>query len=469
MSAFDVNGASISQSFSLKAVGATGQITGSRATLIISDDIEIKDNSKTVDARAALLLTVSEFESIRVPDQLTQILVLGTPQSEESIYRAMIRERGYHCYCWPSRFPKADKRDAYKYELADKRKYDVLAPEVRAVDVRPDLQGLPTAPSRFSAQVLDQKEAKGGRSYFALQFQLDTTLSDAERYPLKAFDLMVASVNTHKAPIIVQWGRDSDDKNVRKDIPNFGFTGDFALAPLFADKEWREYTGSVLFVDPSGRGTDETGWAIVKELNGYLWCPEIGGIATDTGAAMLRIAMAARAHKVNMILVEPNYAGQVWIAAFLPILQKVWPDYDRKTREYGGCTVLEADWAKHQKEVRIIDTLEPVMNTHRLVVDESVARDEVFMYQLTHLTKERNCLALIDRLDALAGAGAHFTRTLMQDPAQQQTAMLKEETEKMLEEFVELCSQGQHQFRRKSRRRGRPTPNIDEVDVWLVS
>ena len=33
------------------------------------------------------------------------------------------------------------------------------------------------------------------------------------------------------------------------------------------DDEWREYEGSVIFVDPSGRGKDETAWAVMKVLN----------------------------------------------------------------------------------------------------------------------------------------------------------------------------------------------------------
>jgi hypothetical protein len=448
VTAFDVRGSSISQSFSLKAVGATGQITGSRATLIIPDDIEIKDNSRTEEARKLLLNTISEFESIRVPDMPTQILVLGTPQSYESIYRVMIKERGYSCFCWPARYPTPDKRQHYMYAREGLPTLDILAPALRAVDRTPSLAWAPTDPQRFNEQDLLSREARGRTSYFLLQFMLDTSLSDAERYPLKAFDLIVANINTDKAPVTVQWGHHTDRKNVRADIPNYGFSGDFLMGALFADPEWRPYAGSILFVDPSGRGADETAWAVVKELNGILWVPEVSGIATDTHEAMVKIAMSAKKHKVNVILVEPNYAGQIWIAAFQPVLAKVWP---------GGCTVLEADWATGMKEERIIDTLEPVMNQHRLVIDESVARDETLMFQLTHLARERNCLAHDDRIDALAGGVAYFVRALMQDVDQQKHAMLQEETDKLLEDFVEQCTQpsGQRGWKR-GKRRGHP-------------
>ena len=46
-----------------------------------------------------------------------------------------------------------------------------------------------------------------------------------------------------------------------------GFSGDQLLRPLFMDDEWRDYEGSVIFVDPSGRGKDETAWAVMKVLN----------------------------------------------------------------------------------------------------------------------------------------------------------------------------------------------------------
>ena len=96
---FDVRQASLSQSPSLKAAGITGQITGSRATRIIADDIEIEGNARTEAARETLMRAVSEFEAIKVPahyeqDELIRpaadVLFLGTPQTEESIYNRLV-------------------------------------------------------------------------------------------------------------------------------------------------------------------------------------------------------------------------------------------------------------------------------------------------------------------------------------------------------------------------------------------
>lgn len=426
---FDVNGASMSQSYSLKAAGITGQITGSRASIIIADDIEVPDNSATEESRMKLLNKLQDFEAIKMPGG-SEIIFLGTPQTEESIYTRLIKERGYRCYCWPARYPKPEKRGSYRIKREDGSLLDILAPYVARVDAEPSLEYQATDPERFDDYELAGREARG-RAFFALQYMLDTSLSDAERYPLKQHDLIVMSCNAMKAPVTVQWGHATDMKNRKTDIPNVGFSGDYFLGPMFVDPEWRPYEQSVLFVDPSGRGKDETAWAVVKTLNGMLYVVHVDGFAGDPATAMRKIAHDAKLHQVNEILVEPNYAGAVWIAGFNPILAEVWPN---------GCSVNEAEWSRAQKEARIIDTLEPIMTLHRLVVDERVARDPTLMYQLTHLTRDRGSLQHDDRVDALAGAVARFTSTLMLDVKDAAKAQREAELDAELEDFIESCT-----------------------------
>ena len=430
---FDVRQASLSQSPSLKAAGISGQITGSRASRIISDDCEIEGNARTEQARETLMRSISEFEAIKVPAHYedkelvrpaADVLFLGTPQTEESIYNRLIRERNYSCFCVPARYPSEEKRSVYDIRRDDGLLVNILAPFIVNTS---EPANAPVDPDRFGEDDLISREAKG-KSFFTLQYMLDTTLSDANRYPLKQNDLIVMGVNATKAPITVQWGQDTDKKNVRGDIPNVGFTGDYFLGPLFSDGEWREYTGSILFVDPSGRGADETAWAIVKTLNGVLYVCKVGGHNGDINESYLKIARDAKHYDVNLISIEPNFAPGIWINGFMPVLSKVWPR---------GCTVEEASWAKGRKEERIIDTLEPVMNTHRLVVDESVARDQTLIYQMTHITKERSSLKHDDRIDALAGAVSYWQRVLEMDMENAAESVREQEMEEMLEEFIE--------------------------------
>ena len=63
---FDVN-CSPHQAPSVKSVGITGQLTGSRADLMILDDIEVPGNSMTELMREKLLQLCTEAESILTP------------------------------------------------------------------------------------------------------------------------------------------------------------------------------------------------------------------------------------------------------------------------------------------------------------------------------------------------------------------------------------------------------------------
>ena len=262
----------------------------------------------------------------------------------------------------------------------------------------------------------------------------------------------------------VQWGRDTDSKNIRSDLKNFGFSGDYFLGPLFVDQEWAPYDTSVLFVDPAGRGKDECAWSIVKTLNGIMYVMTVKGMNKPVDETMIAIAQDAKLHNVNLIQVEPNYAGEMWINTFYPYLAKVWAGDQqavttRKGQDIivgtgGGCRVEEAKWAQGMKEMRIIDTLEPVMNSHRMVIDEAIAHDPILMHQVSHIAKERNCLTMDDRIDSLAGAVSYCSGVMMMDVGSARQAKKDDEFDQMLEDFTEDCHYGHLRNYRKSRRSG---------------
>ena len=87
-----------------------------------------------------------------------------------------------------------------------------------------------TDPDRFDNDDLLEREASMGRSNFMLQFMLDTSLSDSEKFPLKMADLVITSVNPKSAPDNVIWC--SDPANVIKDIPTVGLPGDYFYSPM---------------------------------------------------------------------------------------------------------------------------------------------------------------------------------------------------------------------------------------------
>lgn len=402
---FDVHGCNIAHAPSVKCAGINGQITGSRATVILADDIEIPNNSETQDKREKLLKQVSEFNAILVPEGHPRIQFLGTPQTEESVY-STLRTRGYQVRVWPARYPTPTECEV-KY-------LGTIAPQlVDAVEMDSSLIGQPTDPQRFGNTDLIEREASYGRSGFALQFMLDTSLSDALRYPLKLSDAIVFNINGGKAPVSIQWG--SGKPQQADDLRNVGFNGDRWHTPIFWDeKNWTPYEGAVMSIDPSGRGADETSYAIVKQLHGNLWVPDVGGFPGGYEEKTLQaLAMKAKEHNVKYIIIESNFGDGMFTKIFTPVLGRVYP-----------CTVEEV---RHniQKEARIIDTLEPVLNAHRLIFDRGLIERDLkdaerdpyisLFYQMTHICRERGALRHDDRLDALAMAVTYWVDAMARD------------------------------------------------------
>jgi hypothetical protein len=419
--AFDVGPATPDHSPSVKSVGITGQITGSRADILIADDVEVPNNSATQMMRDKLSESVKEFDAILKPGG--RILYLGTPQTEMSLYN-QLPERGYEVRIWPALFPEI--KTVIKYKGA-------LAPMItKALEADSEQANKPTDPRRFSEEDLMERKASYGKAGFALQFQLDTSLSDADRYPLKVGDLVIQNLNPMMAHLKVAWS--AAPELCINDLPNVALTGDRFYRPMWHTDEMSEYTGSVMSIDPSGRGKDETGYACVKALAGNLFLTEAGGITGGYDMETLEaLAYAAKRNQVKYIIIEANFGDGMFTQLIKPVLARIYP-----------CTVEEV---KHstQKEARIIDTLEPVMSTHRLIVDQRViqkdfdtAKDikQSLFYQMTRLTRDRGALVHDDRLDALAIAVAYWTESMARDNNKAADDIKSVALEKELKKFM---------------------------------
>ena len=418
--AFDVGPCRASQAPSLKAVGITGQLTGARATLIVSDDVEVPKNSYTETQREKLAGLVAEYDAVLTPNG--EIVYLGTPQTEQSIYTS-VRSRGYDCRIWPARYPQIELQERYG---------GALAPDlVEELTVTPGLVGHTTEPERFTDMDLAEREASYGKSGFALQFMLDTSLSDAERYPLRISDLVVMDLDPEVAPVKVTWT--SDPRNAWADIPNVGFAGDRAYRPMYVSPDRAAYTGAIMVIDPSGRGADETGVVVLKELHALLYLTKVQGYRDGYSLPTLEaIVRTARDQKVKHVLIESNFGDGMFKALIDPVFARLYP-----------CTTEEVR-ATGQKEARIIDDLEPVLNQHRLVVDAGLLREDAkadepkfsLAYQLTHLTRERGALRHDDRLDALAHACRHYRLALARDVEKAEDLFRRKQKERMIDEAL---------------------------------
>jgi hypothetical protein len=427
---FDVGPATESKDPSVRSVGITGQLAGSRADLIVPDDIEIPNNSATQQMRDKLSELVKEFDAILKPNG--DVVYLGTPQTEASLY-ATLGSRGYSTRIWPARHPTVD--------VIKKTYGDRLAPMfLKAILGNPGLIGHTTEPLRFSDDDLMRREASYGRSGFALQFMLDTSLSDALRYPLKLADLIVMDLHADLAPDQIVWASSPD--LLLGDLPQVGLTGDRFYRPMMISKDhWSPYTGSVLAIDPAGRGGDEVGFAVVKQHLGMLFVTAWGGLSGGYEDRNLDfLANLAKVHKVNHIIIEKNFGDGMFTKLISPFVSRIWP-----------CHVEEVHHST-QKEKRIIDTLEPILNQHRLVVDRKVieldyrsATDETHgqhfqhyqgLFQLTRITKERGALTKDDRLEALAIAVAYWVESMGRDTAKAAAQQRQKLLELELKSFI---------------------------------
>jgi hypothetical protein len=424
---FDVN-CSPHQAPSVKSVGITGQLTGSRADLMILDDIEVPGNSMTEMMREKLLQLCTEAESILTPKSDSRIMYLGTPQTTFTIYRKLA-ERNYRPFVWPARVP----RKLSNYE-------GLIAPQLQEdIDNGAEPWSV-TDPDRFQDEDLLEREAAMGRSNFMLQFMLDTSLSDAEKFPLKFQDLIVTSVNPTQAPDSVVWC--SDPRNVLKDLPTVGLPGDYFYSPMQLQGEWGPYTETICSVDPSGRGTDETAATYISQRNGFLYVHEIrsyrDGYSDNT---LLDILRGCKKYNVTNLVIETNFGDGIVSELFRKHLQQ--------TKQNIG---IEEVRANVRKEERIIDALEPIMNQHRLIIDRGVVewdynsnKDDppekrllyMLFYQMSRMCREKFAIKHDDRLDSLAQGVKYFTDA-MGISAQETVKQRKmEEWNDMLTAFID--------------------------------
>lgn len=423
---FDVGPAKPDHSPSVKSVGITGQLTGSRADILIADDVEVPGNSATQAARDRLSELVKEFDAILKPGGT--VIYLGTPQTEMTLYR-QLEGRGYSTTIWPARYPR-DEKDWKSYG-------DRLAPMLQAeLESDPEgYYGLPTDEVRFDDEDLKERELSYGKAGFALQFMLNPNLGDAEKYPLKLRDLIVADLDPESSPMVYQWL--PNPQNKRDDVPNVGLMGDAYHTYQTVGSAFSSYTQKILVIDPSGRGKDETGYAVLFQLNGYIFVMEAGGMRGGYEDSTLEaLARIGRKWKVNEYVIEGNFGDGMYLELFKPVAGRIHP-----------AAVTEVK-SKGQKELRICDVLEPIMGSHRLIVNSSTivsdyqtaadkdgVRNPIYslFYQMTRISRERGALAHDDRLDALAIGVQFFVESMAKDAVKGQ----REVTEEWLEEQME--------------------------------
>jgi hypothetical protein len=422
---FDVAGAKENRQPSLSVIGIDGQLESNRGHSIYPDDVETKGNTKTLDARLELRRLCREFRNILYPtNEISaaelidpmEIVHFGTPKHEETLFNDLIKA-GYKFQAYPIQYPRPDQ------------KVISLAPMLKArMDSGQAKPGDYVIPHRFGEIEVSERRAEGLID-FSMESMLIADLGEGSRYPLRISDLIVLQVHRDLAPTQVVHG--TRDHNGSTEIPDSeilhdGFAGGKLYRPAFIGKDFTPYTGTKAFVDPAGRGLDRTGLGIVSHLVGMLFIK--GAYGLEGGASTERlneIAGLCRLHNVREILVEDNI--DVFNTYFelleLAVRQHFLEPGEDPAFPQGWKASCERRRSTGQKELRIIAAVEPVLSSHRVIIDPACLRPapndreaDSLLYQLSRLTKERGCLTEDGKLDAVASCIKEWQSALSQDP-----------------------------------------------------
>lgn len=399
---------------SIACIGITSNMQGKRADILIADDIESSKNSQTATQRERLAHLTKDFSSIC---STGDIIYLGTPQSIESVYNSLA-SRGFDIRIWPGRYPTHDEEQNYG---------TFLAPEIRArMEADTSLRtgggalgtrGKPTDPELINEMFLQKKERDQGTAYFQLQHMLDTRLTDKDRFPLRPSNIVFSAFGKDRAPLELNFLQSPE---YRLHTPP-----DFPIeAPLYRSCSHGAEFGTfdnttVMYVDPSGGGAngDELAWAVTKFMAGKIYLCDFGGTpggySDHTQTVVLDVA---EKNKVSIMHIEENFGKGAFAAILRPKLAKRLPT----------CGIEEI-WESGQKELRIIDTLEPILSSNLLVVHPDLIGQDMqlaaerslelrktysLFYQMARITRDRGSLIHDDRLDAVAGACRFWTSHL---------------------------------------------------------
>lgn len=414
---FDCQGADPSTfknpSFVVKGIG--GQITGTHAHTLIADDIEDEENTKTAAARDLLFERTREFNNIVWDSEGCEIIYVGTFHHEESTY-IRLSEHGVSFRTWPILYPKpAWKLIGLAPMLQHRLDTGAAFPDDLVFPYR----------TEGTRRAVVEKQAEGERN-FAMQQMLRADVRDAIRYPLRLADLIVYDFAPNTGPQEIAWGKFHNGVSTAiedTEIPSLGFSGDRLHRPVWVSppKDWRPFHQTALWIDPAGSGNDRTGVAVASSLNGYIFVHEVLGLSGGACEANItRIAELAHQYRATTAYIEGNLSGSrdansnPW-AQLIQVAINTIAGQQPKTSTPWGCRT-EVRWSSGQKELRIINALQPILASHRLVLSTLAASNQDLQTQLTRLTTDRNCLDHEDELESLSAVARELNQTLSIDP-----------------------------------------------------
>lgn len=390
----------------LACMSIFGQLTGSRADTLISDDIETGANGRTAGQREAIALLSREFAAICVGGDL---IYLGTPHTRESLYNRL-PSRGFDVRIWPGRIPSEEQEERYGPSLAPyiKTLIERWGPECRSGYGVDGSRGRPTDPVLRDEDNLIEQELDHGPDGFELQFMLDSTLSDQVRQQLKLSDLIFADWEGTTVPEQIVWR--ANPSTLMETPPGFPVSNIRLYNGIIPEgTHWVKIPDEdiVMTIDPAGGGVDELAWAIGASLGPYAHVLHVGGLngglSDENGKHLIEVI---KKYNVSLIEVESNMGHGLFEINLRAMLD------NSKLN-----VAVVGKYATGQKEKRIIDSMVSPLQRHLIVIHPSALKADKFysdrhgsvkgrdfsvFYQLENITYDRKSLVRDDRLDALA-------------------------------------------------------------------
>ena len=163
---------------------------------------------------------------------------------------------------------------------------------------------------------------------------------------------------------------------------------------MFIDAACLPFSETCVALDPSGRGLDETAAVVLSQANGYLFLRDMRAYRDGySDATLVDVLKLCKRYEATTLIVESNFGD----GAVTELLKK-------HSNQVMASLNIEEVRATVRKEERIIDTLEPVLNQHRLIIDPKVIEwdyksnpqeapdkrlEYMLMYQLSRMSRRR--------------------------------------------------------------------------------
>lgn len=329
---------------SVLGAGVTSNVTGSRADLIIYDDVEVPNTCDTAEKRQSLRERLTETNFVLAPNG-TQLYV-GTPHSYFSIYadepRLEVNEKeiflsGYDRYELPVLNGKGES--VWPEQFSDNH----IA-----------LLKRQSGPNKFAAQMmLEPVNILQGRLNTDLLQFYDCKINYSESQGQSQLHLNDKKLLSCSAWWDPAFGSDAGDNSV--------------LAVVFSDEEGNYYLHNISYIKNATDSDEDEATAQCKT-----------------------VASVVKKFLVPSITIETNGIGK-----FLPAILR-----RELAKENVACAVVEKT-STRSKSIRILESFDVVMSAQSLYLHESV-KETPFLTEMSEWQPEGKCKD--DGLDAVAGA-----------------------------------------------------------------